>query len=563
MDLYDLKKIISFALEPESESDFEDWMSQKEVVDYLENEAKDDYIIICAFLPHTFIHSVFIPNIEINKDTIEDLKKWDGHQYLFNGLGYSPYIEDFLSGSKSKILNTGEQIVFRRSFEAINDNKNYYELNQKLVHALDIHYFEERKSWRKLDGHGDIVEVFKVLEVNTHLTRNDTGIIICAKKKELSEYMSTENLVLIRMLDLVRHKHDFKHNFSLYDLAMRSCFHNHENEEFRNSASVYISSSITPSISYSRGFQFIDLSVPQEQMAKRFGGIFNGEKHKEYCFYMAYDWKNKSIGEISCNPTCLFNYFTKSKFPLGSNVAFFKPEVLLKYKNDREKYTLGHYSVDCRSTWHLGTFGVNDAGQIHTDLASLSDLPYTEQCYWKQYNEESKAPKTDFSSQKICDTLLSLKLKLYNLCEESVPWWTLRDEGALGKVHYPYTESTEEWTKEIANLDQLLIEGLEEKWLRRKAKELGCNPDARLRSLKLLEAILAALGFEEEHAREIMTPLYVVHKLRSIEAHTSGAGAEMERKKALEEHGSFKKHFEKICGDCDESVKIITDAIKK
>ena len=140
----------------------------------------------------------------------------------------------------------------------------------------------------------------------------------------------------------------------------------------------------------------------------------------------------------------------------------------------------------------------------------------------------------------------------------------MRDEDAPRKVQYPYTASRDEWAEEILNLDQLLIEGLEEKWLRRKAKELGCNPDIRLRALKLTEECLIAVGFEEEHAHQIMSPFHVVHNLRSIlKGHTSGSEAEKVRKEALKEFGSYKKHFERMCADCDQSIETIVEAFKE
>jgi hypothetical protein len=150
------------------------------------------------------------------------------------------------------------------------------------------------------------------------------------------------------------------------------------------------------------------------------------------------------------------------------------------------------------------------------------------------------------------------------LHSEGVSWWKLRDQEAPGKVHYPYTDSRDEWAEEILNLDQLLVEGLEEKWLRKKAKDLKCNPDARLRALKLIETILVAADFEESHAREIMSPFHMVHNLRSVlKGHASGTEAEKIRKDALTEHGSFRKHFEKICSECDESIEILICAFKE
>ncbi len=564
MNLYNLNKIYSLEQEPENKVDFDNWVSQKEVVDYLENEAKDDYIIIYAILPHTIIHSLFIPNTRLNEEEIENLKQWNFNRDSLWAISYSSddvWVAPPLSSERDKILSTGEQIVFGRSFECINNNECYYELNQKLAHVLEVHYVEERKSWCKLDDQGDIVEVFKLFEINDHLPKNRTGIIICAKREELSEYISIENLTLIRMFDITRFKLD---NF-------RGWADNRESEDFGKLTLIYGSLSITPGVdSYSRGFQLVDLSIiPKEQIVNRGWGR-EDNSHKKYCSYIAYDWKNNMVSEISCDPACLSNYFTESDLPFGMTPAFFNPEVLSKYKNDRAKYTLSDSSITCRSVWSLETFDVNSAGQVHTYLVYLSRLPYKEQCYWQQHNEKPKAPLserafiTDFEGRfdKIYDPLPSLKRKLHNLYDKGEHWWTLRDENALGKVHYPYTESTDEWADEILNLDQLLIEGLEEKWLRKKAKELGCNPKNQDGTLKLLEAILVALDFEER-AKGIMTPFHVVHKLRSIKAHVSGAEAKRERKKALTEHGSFKKHFEKICGDCDESVGIITEALKK
>jgi hypothetical protein len=365
------------------------------------------------------------------------------------------------------------------------------------------------------------------------------------------------------MFDFTRYKSG---NFSGWD-------HSRDSEDLESSASIYGSLSITPGTgSYSRGFQLVDLSIPKERIVNRVWGRPIDEAPKKYCSYIAHDWKNKVISEISCDPNCLSNYFTESDLPFEITPAFFKPEVLSKYKTDRAKYKLDSRCVSCRGAWHLENFDINSAGQVHTYLIYLSRLPYEEQLHWKQYNEKPKAPlseraiKTDFEGQfyEEYDPLPSLKRKLDQLHSYGAPWWVLRDESAPDKVHYPYTESKDEWAEEILNLDQLLVEGLQEKWLRKKAKELGCNPDARLRALKLLEAILVSLGFEEDHAREIMTPFHVVHNLRStLKGHTSGTEAENERKTALKEHGSFRKHFENICSSCDESVEIISEAIKE
>ena len=192
--------------------------------------------------------------------------------------------------------------------------------------------------------------------------------------------------------------------------------------------------------------------------------------------------------------------------------------------------------------------------------------------HWKQYNEKPKAPiserafTTDFEGQFYdeYDPLLSLKYRLKKLHQSKVGWWTLRDEDAPRKVHYPYTASRDEWAEEILNLDQLLIEGLEEKWLRRKARELGRNPDIKLRALKLTEECLIGVGFEEDHARQLRSPFHEVHNLRSkLKGHASGSEAEKIRKQTLQKFGSFRKHFEHLCATCDESLETIIEAFRE
>lgn len=565
MDIYNLKRINELALEPEDKVAFDKWTLQEDVVKFLEDEINDEYIVIYASLPHTFIHTVLIPDIELNDEVVNDLRKWSYNPFSSWGLTCSSddaWIEAPLSNSGSKTLKSGEQIIFGRSFEGIQSNESYYELNQKIAHVLDIHYVPERKSWCKLDAHGDIDDIFKIFKLDS-FPGNETGKLICVKKDILGEYAGVENLKLVRMFDFTRYKSG---SFSGWD-------NDRNRSDLTNLPSIFGSLSVSPGTgSYSTGFQILDIKIPKEKIINSIWGGSHSDEEKSYCTYIAHDLKNKIISEISCDPKCLANYFTKSDLPFEVTPAFFKPEVLSKYKSDREKYKLDSRSVDCRGSWHLETFDVNSAGQVHTYLIYLSRLPYEEQLHWKQYNEQPKAPlsdraiKTDFEGQfyEEYDPLPSLKQKLDKLHTEGVSWWKLRDQDAPDKVHYPYTSSRDEWADEILNLDQLLVEGLEEKWLRNKAKELKINPDARLRALKLMEAILVAIDFEESHSREIMTPFHTVHNLRSIlKGHTSGSESEKIKKEALSVHGSFRRHFEKVCSDCDESIEIIAEAFKE
>lgn len=161
------------------------------------------------------------------------------------------------------------------------------------------------------------------------------------------------------------------------------------------------------------------------------------------------------------------------------------------------------------------------------------------------------------------EPLTSLKDILRDLDHKQVPWWTLRSEELPSRVHYPATTSPDEWSNEILNLDQMLVEGFEEKWLRKKAAELGRETDPRFRSLKLVEECLVGLGDEESSARGTTVPMHKLHSLRSkLRGHAAGDEVFAIRKEALSEHGSYREHFRALCAVCDESIRRIADRFK-
>jgi hypothetical protein len=151
-----------------------------------------------------------------------------------------------------------------------------------------------------------------------------------------------------------------------------------------------------------RGIQLIR---PLETISQYHDRLTRRDDSREYASFVAQDWKNRVIREISCAPGATANYFTKSDSPYETTPAFFRPEVLTKYKSDPSKYTLEERSISCRGAWSLRTYDINEAGQVHTYLVYLRDLPYAEQLYWKAFNEEPKAPLskraigTDFEGQ--------------------------------------------------------------------------------------------------------------------------------------------------------------------
>ena len=387
------------------------------------------------------------------------------------------------------------------------------------------------------------------------------GTIITFNRRVLDDYLALTDSTIVRTFDVTRYRPSHFGGWS--DL---------QDTQYKIESDLFYRSHIEPGhASYMRGCQSVKSTVSKESLFRRYD--FTGrQEDKKYASFIAHDWKNKVVREISCAPGQIANYFTKSDLPFETSPAFFKPEVLSKYKADSEKYRLTDRSISCRGGWHLQTYDINEAGQVHTYLIYLSYLPYEEQLYWKSYNERPKAGlskraiDSDFEGKRNFDydPVTSLKYVLHEWDRAQVPWWILRSEKLPDEVHYPVTTSPDEWSYEVLHLDQLVVEGFETKWLRAKAQQLGREPEADWGSLKLVEECLMGLGCEPDNAKKIVAPLKQAHFLRTkMKGHASGEEATAIRKQILTDYGSYKKHFRVLSEECDQSLRSIAEWLTK
>jgi len=199
--------------------------------------------------------------------------------------------------------------------------------------------------------------------------------------------------------------------------------------------------------------QIVRSRFSKADVAARRSAAWFGDPQRQYAAFVAYDSKNGVVREISTDPSGTANYFTTSDLPFELSPAFFRPEVLTKYKADSEKYRLQDRKISCRGGWSLQNYDVNTEGQVHTYLVYLRNLPFEEQQHRKAYNEEPKGPisrralKRDFegSWEVEEDPLERLRRVAREVGGSHVPWWTLRGEDLPDRVHYPLTTSPDEW----------------------------------------------------------------------------------------------------------------------
>jgi hypothetical protein len=554
----------TLAKKPEFGSDeYKRWVEQADFVQFLRGLPSLDEMVLYASAAHVFLYGVLVPTRLVTPPDTDDLDRWRCDPFSGWGItitgGGRPKVSlsPPLDHTGSTTLDRGEQIIFARRFDGRQDQQSYIEISPRLTHPFDLHYVPERSAYCRFDQHGDVEDVIQITEIPCdHPSEHDR--IVTIQRDLLDEYMTMTNQTLVLLFDST---HFDPKNFGGWPPQGVE----YHQEPFEMWYHMGHNGGIA---SYLHGFQIIRSALAKKDLVKRHG--FGASRDRQYTTFLAFDWKHGTVRQCSCDPTQLGNYFVPSDLPFEISPVFFRPEVLLKYKADSDKYEVQARSITCRNAWHLQTYDVNDAGQVHTYLKYLSSLPYDEQVYWKSFNEPPKGPisrralQTDFegSWDDHDDPLQSLKRFLRELHEARVPWWQLRDEALTERVHYPVTTSADEWAKEIHALHKLLVEGFETRHLRARATELRRTVSQDWKSLKLLQEVLHGLGRDDAEVQAVVGPLQELNVLRSkVSGHASGTDAKQIKAGILKQHKTYAAHFRHLCGRCDAAVRILRTSL--
>jgi hypothetical protein len=285
---------------------------------------------------------------------------------------------------------------------------------------------------------------------------------------------------------------------------------------------------------------------------------------RQYATFKIFDRKNGVNVETSCAPNCLANYFQKSDLPWEISPAFFRPEVLHRFKADPEKYRLRDRSITCRNAWHLKTYDINEAGQVHTYIGYLANLPYEEQLYWQAFNEWPRGPisrrayQTDIVGDWYLehDPLAALKRAISLLDAAPPVWWKKRGEELFEAVRYPATDSVKEWADELLALDQLLVEGFLLKPLRAIAEQGDRVVEQSWGPLRVLQEVLVARGHAEDAAKALVAPMQQLHALRTeVRGHAAVGKKRAAETRARTEFGTLRAHYTNLASGCENALK--------
>lgn len=560
-EIKDKLKQISLKNKQIDDTNINSWLEQQYLISFLKENKSNDWIILYASFPGLYINTILLPLSEIS-NIPEQIGSWRcnatntwciaGSLHHIGSSLQNLTIQSPAQNWEPEIFHKGEPILFVRQFEGRKLDKKYIEASQKITHPQGLHYVTEEKAFCRFNTEGSLE---KVIIIDLDEDENQNNMIVLIKKETLILHMAATNSSLIQLFE----------SFRIPNInAIKKFTKQNKNE---NQEIIY-ELGINDDSSYIRGVHIVQFQDENQKIIKDFLG-FNPE-NKSYATFIAHDLKNNKVEELSCDPSTLSNYYElQSSFPNEMSPVFFNPEVLGKYKRNKDKYTVTDRTISCQNAWYLQTYDINDANQVHTYLIYLSALPYNEQLYWKSFNEVPKngiskrAMQTDFKGipVNILDPLNELKKFLIDLNNKNVLWWKLRNYNAIDKLQLPVTLLFADWQDEILALHQILMEGFDVKSFRDKATAMNINFTKEEKTVPLLKKILIAKNYSQEEAEGFVSPLSELNKLRQFKAHPESREAQSYYQVIIFKYKNYLNHFKALVENCLNAFQKISDLI--
>ncbi len=542
---------------PPTQERFAEWLKARQHLKFLEENSRAQEIAIFASGPYLYLHSVLVPNSLLSTHNTTDLLAWSAMpsyaaSYVYGGGREDVWIERDSGVSGPDILKNGKSLVFSRDFEGRRMGEHGWEISQEYLHLAGLHELPERSSFCMLDENGDYKEC---ISITSKKNPQNKTTLISFDRDALEMYMAASDSSLVRLFDVTLVKPG---DFSQWSQTK-------EDVNITDESLFYRQKVDAGSASYTRGVQIVRCSQPKQSIFDVYKNP-NVRNRNDYVEFIALDWRNKTIGKISTDPAKTTNYFDakRNKLPFELSPAFFRSDVLLKYKADKDKYTIRSREISCRGAWYLKGYDINEAGQVHAYICDLRRLPHSEQLHWQSYNESPKgaiskrAYDSDFAGKwsNHPDPLGDIKRVLDEWDSRNVNWWSLKDASLMDRVTLPITNSTDEWSDSFLELSKLVIEGFSKKAISQKLKSLNILFDATEGPFALLEKLL-----RHSHALESDEKLGFLREAQQIRTKTKGhadaAGRVELSAKAIRDFGTYKVHFEHVCeGLLEELQKI-------
>jgi len=433
--------------------------------------------------------------------------------YRFSSKGIEPFIHyRTFSGKKVRVLEVSEE--FRLYFNLF--EKNLPNGNKALIFIND-------------EGDEDQAVIIGENKVSVKL-------------KYIKEYLAARKMHLAIYFELMKFS-----NEELAELGISKTDEVKKGEGFIYSICI-------------RNLDFIGVSDSRKAQGwiigkKLIGGaknfkpsLFGDDGDKRYeKFIIGVDENGKEI-TASCNAD-------DSKPPFYLTPVFFSREVLKKYYDSPERYTVDDGNVKREGFWGLRVLN-NHPEHVVVWLGDLKYLPFKEQTHWRAFNitpstrKISRADFTrniegNFADPEHPELYFKYKFGLFQKAwYEKFGWYLFKplssgDAHHLKSLHIPTTSEQKEFDDQIASITKIIIDSLNEEKLGENLKIEKKDP----KSIDKLEFFLNSKGLS---APKMIEFIRNVQKLRSTGvAHRKGKNYD----KAKEYFDIGKKDLPIVCED--------------
>ena len=136
-------------------------------------------------------------------------------------------------------------------------------------------------------------------------------------------------------------------------------------------------------------------------------------------------------------------------------------------------------------------------------------------------------------------------------------WWKIDVEELLLRINTPVSGSKDEWGSAFLELSKAVIEGFQVPPIRALLSQKQISFEKEEQSLNLIEKLLPAQTGQNQGRRR-PEGLRTVQQIRStLVSHRSGSGADQIARDALSQHGTYRGHFEYVCGQVADELEQI------
>ncbi|MBI5557498.1 MAG: hypothetical protein HY885_07660 [Deltaproteobacteria bacterium] len=415
------------------------------------------------------IFSGIIPLDKIKKSLETD--SWD----ISIGEGHPGFVTYFSNGEEDRTeykrnLNDlmVEPVVICREFNGMKEN--YLEIQEEFRLYHNLYKDPKRDVYVKIydDGNEEDAVVIenKQVKIRTKLLKN----YIAAKQMALAIYFENFRYSTEEFTEDEYHLHSYDKRDENFSFSLHIGPWSSVSGDNNKTISVLLGKRIIlpPPFKKSGRWPF------EERNAKFEDFIIGTDEEGEHIFYTS-------------NPGKLANYFGANPgAPHFLTPVFFKKEVLTKYYNNPEKYSVEDGYLRCGGLWGL------QMDNDHPDVVMVflgylgQGLFHSEQLYWKSYNipPEGKISATCFKRSFMAQFAdptsedLTFKSKFIQFLEK---WsakfgWPLflplnKDDSHLfTSLHVPVTNDHSEFDSQILAISKILIDSLNEKEIEKATK---------------------------------------------------------------------------------------------